>query len=305
MSTTPLVSIIIVSYNTKEILVDCLRSVRKQVVMAKQVIVIDNASPDHSADMVAREFPEFRLIANTENVGFSPANNQGMELATGKYILLLNPDTLVPAGSIDQWIADHERVGAGVSGPSLTGPDGMGQVSAWRIPHVLDAWLEAFFLHRLFRRTQYPADAFAKDVQVGFVSGAAMLFERKVFQRVGGLDPELFWMEDTDFCLRVSHAGGTCFRLHKPRIVHIGGQSSTKDPRRMISNQLISRVKFVRKHNGLVAGTLVALAVYFHVITRVLGSSVLGLFQRDPRAATYRYTFGKLSRYIFQNDRSI
>ncbi len=305
MSDRYLLSIIIVSYNTKEILADCLRSVRDNVDVPCEVIVIDNASRDRSADMVARGFSGFHLVANTENVGFSPANNQGMELATGKYILLLNPDTIVPHGSIGQWISDHERVNAGVSGPTLLGIDHLVQESAWRIPDATDACLEALYLHRIFRRTQYPDPSLDSDRKVGFVSGAALLFERSLQNRVGGLDPQLFWMEDADFCLRIRMAGGTCFQFHRPRVVHIGGQSSASDPRRMISNQLISRVKFARKHAGRSAGFIVTLAVYFHTITRILAFGLLGIVRKDPRGAAYRYTFSKLGRYIFKGDTSI
>lgn len=306
MSTTPpLLSIIIVSYRTKAVLEACLRSVKEQVDLPAEVIVIDNASTDGSADMVAHGFPEFRLIRSKVNRGFSPANNMGMEMATGKYILLLNPDTVVLACSIREWVNGHERVGAAVSGPSLVNQNGSDQVSAWRIPDAMDALLEALFLHRLFRRTHYPASAFLEDKEVGFVSGAAMLFERTVFHLIGGLDPELFWMEDTDFCLRAKKDGGTCYRLHGPKIIHIGGQSSSKDPGRMISNQLISRIKFARKYNDPMAQVIVIVAVYFQVLSRIVAFAVVDIFRSEPRAAAYRYTFGKLNRYLFKDDRSI
>ncbi len=305
MSVNPLVSIVIVSYNTREVLEACIRSVQKTVAVSHEVIVLDNASPDGSANMVEVEFPKVRLVRCKENIGFSPANNLGMEMAFGKYVLLLNPDTLVQAGSVEQWIEAHERVGAAISGPRLLNPDGSEQVSAWQVPDAMDALLELFLLHNIFRRTHYEPSTLERDREVGFVSGAAMLFERTLFQRIGGLDPELFWMEDTDFCERVRKAGGSCYRFQGPTIVHIGGQSSSSDPTRMISNQLVSRIKFARKNDGVLAGFIVAIAMYLHCITRIVAFGLRSLFTAEPRAKAYRYTFTKLNRYVFFGDRSI
>lgn len=305
MHDRPQLSIIIVSYNTREVLRECLASVQREVDLPHETIVVDNASPDGSADMVAQAFPDMVLVRNTGNVGFSPANNTGMERARGRYIVLLNPDTIVRPDSMRAWVEAHERVQATISGPRLVGRDGALQVSAWRIPGLLDATLELFLLHRVVKRNLYPAADFDGEFAAGFVSGAAMLFERSVFERLGGLDPEMFWMEDADLCLRIREAGGTCWYLSGPGIVHIGGESSKRNVDRMIANQLLSRIKFARKHGSAVGAMLMAVVIVLHAFTRAVAFSVVGLFRSEPRARAYRHTLVRLYRYLFHGDRSI
>lgn len=305
MSDQPLLSIIIVSYATRSVLRDCLLSVRREVHLPHETIVVDNASPDGSADMVEQEFPEMILLRNAQNVGFSPANNLGMERARARYILLLNPDTLVRTGSIEAWVEAHERLNAGISGPRLVGTDGNLQISSWRVPGLLEALLELFMLHRVFGLRTYPEANFTKEFQGEFVSGAAMLFARDIESRVGGLDPEMFWMEDADLCERIRTAGGTCWYVNGPGIVHIGGESSKRNLDRVIPNQLLSRIKFARKHRSTVVAFLIALVMVAHGLTRALAFSVKALFMPDPRARAYRLTVVRLFRYLVYGDRSI
>ena len=298
-------SIIIVSYNTKDVLRSCLISVRAAMCVQDEVIVIDNASPDGSAEMVALEFPEFRLVASEENVGFSPANNIGMELATGVQVMLLNPDTIVPEGAFSLWRSEHVASGATLSGPTLVGVDGHVQMSSWRTPKVRDVVLELFFLHHVFGPARNMDAMGQQDHEAGFVSGAAMLFNRDLFERIGGLDPEMFWMEDADFCVRVKQVGGKVMFLHRPRIVHIGGESSKKNLARAISNQLVSRIKFMRKHRGMFAVSVVTISIYLHAVSRMVLFMVIALFRTEPRASAYRHAWVKLNRYLFTGDRSI
>lgn len=302
---SPLLSIIIVSYNTRGVLQECLASVEREVDQPHETIVIDNASPDGSADMVAQAFPEVTLVRNTVNVGFSPANNTGMERARGRYVVLLNPDTIVQPGAMRAWTEAHERVQATISGTRLVGRDGALQISAWRVPDLRDATLELFMLHRLLKRNAYPVGHFDTDFQAGFVSGAAMLFQRSVFGQQGGLDPEMFWMEDADLCLRITQGGGSCWFVNGPGIVHIGGESAKRNIDRMIANQLLSRIKFARKHGSAVSAWLMVLVIVLHALTRAVAFSVLGLVRDEPRARAYRHTLARLYRYLFHGDRSI
>lgn len=305
MTSSPILSIIIVSYQTKAILRDCLQSIEREVELQHEVIVVDNASTDGSAEMVAREFPGMRLVANTMNVGFSPANNEAMAMALGRLILLLNPDTVVLPGSIWAWVDRHTAVGATVSGPRLLNPNGDLQVSAWKVPGLANSFLELLYLHRLSGVGGYAGDRFATDFEPGFVSGAAMLFGREVFERLGGLDPDMFWMEDVDLCVRVRQDGGHCWYFHGPAIVHIGGQSAKRNMDRVISNQLISRIKFSRKHAGTLATGALVLVIYLHVLTRIVAFGLYNVFRKDTRAHAYVFTWRKLHRYLFQGDRSI
>ncbi|HQV51507.1 MAG: glycosyltransferase family 2 protein [Flavobacteriales bacterium] len=301
----PVLSFIVVSYNTRDILGNCLASIQAHVTRSYEVIVIDNASSDGSPELVGSDHSNVVLIRSDVNLGFSAANNLGMERAKGKYLILLNSDTVITPNSIGTWLDAHELANATISGPTLVYLNGSQQTSAWKVPRPLDSALEAVFLHRLFGRRGYPMEIPKEGREVGFISGAAMLFHRSVFLELGGLDPILFWMEDVDLCVRITRGGGTCWQFRTPPIIHIGGQSSAKEPSRMISNQLISRIKFTRKHRNGIASFVVARSVYIQVITRILGFGFISLFRNEPRAKAYRYTFGKLNRYLFQSDTSI
>ena len=298
-------SIIIVTYGARSVVRDCFESVQLENDGSLEVIVIDNASPDGTAEMITKEFPTIHLVANSTNVGFSPANNQGMALATAPMIMLLNPDTVVRPGGISQWIEAHRSSGATISGPRLLNVDGSLQPSAWKVPGLWNSLLELFSLHRISGVGRYALQRFATDFEPGFVSGAAMLFHRKVFEGSGGLDPEMFWMEDVDLCVRVRGSGGRVQFLHGPEIVHLGGESSKKNMDRVISNQLISRIKFARKHSGVLSIGGLIVVIYVHVITRTLAFGLVGMFRNEPRSQAYRFTFNKLGRYLFKNDRSI
>lgn len=305
MRTHPVVSIIVVSYATKDILRECLASIVRSVHLSHEVIVVDNASPDGSAEMVENEFPGVQLIKSAVNLGFSPANNLAMERARGNYLLLLNPDTVVMPGSVDRWIDLHRSSAALISGPRLLNTDGSLQVSAWKTPGLLSSLLELFYLHRISGIGRYALERFQGDLAPDFVSGAAMLFDRALYEHIGGLDPDMFWMEDVDLCLRARRAGGTIAYFHVPTIMHIGGQSSKKNMDRVISNQLISRIKFARKHNNSISTMALIGVIYLHVLTRIVAFSLLTTVRHDPRASAYLYTLGKLNRYLFQGDRSI
>jgi N-acetylglucosaminyl-diphospho-decaprenol L-rhamnosyltransferase len=305
MSLRPVLSIIIVSFRTPDILRDCLRSLQAEVDLPREVVVVDNASGDDTVAMVRSEFPEVMLIDSAINLGFSPANNLALERATGEYLLLLNPDTVVRRGALASWLEAHRSVGAGISGPNLLNTDGSLQVSAWKVPGLLDSVLELFYLHRWSGAGAYPRDRFDTDFRPAFVSGAAMLFHRKVYERVGGLDPTMFWMEDVDLCVRVRQEGGSCWYFHQPEIIHIGGQSAKQNPVRAISNQLLSRIKFARKHEGPLSAAVLSIVVLLHILTRMTAFAIIAWVRPEPRAQAYRHTLVKWWRYLFHGDRTI
>ncbi len=305
MNDRPSISIIIVSYETRELVRDCLVSIRNEGEGSVEVIVVDNASADGTVEMIVSEFPEVQVVRNATNVGFSPANNQGIASSKAPFILLLNSDTVVQKDSIVQWMKVHVDSGATVSGPRLLNTDGSLQRSAWKVPGILGQLLELFYLHRVSGVGGYSDEQYTQDFEPGFVSGAAMLFARELSDRIGGLDPEMFWMEDVDFCVRARKEGGTVKYLHLPEIVHIGGQSSKKDLGRVISNQLISRIKFMRKHGDVLRTALLVVIIVLHVLTRMVIFGILSIFREEPKAKAYSFTLRKLFRYLFAGDRSI
>lgn len=300
----PEVSFIIVSCNTCEVLRACLASIRDHAGVEYETIVIDNASSDGTAEMIRSRFPLVRLIENKENVGFSPANNQGIDQATGRFAVLLNPDTELRPGSMRAWIDAHTGHGAALSGPRLVNPDGSLQPSAWRVPGLGSATLELIGFHRFLHAHAYPSARFSSDFEPGFVSGAAVLSERNALVGLGGLDPSLFWSEDTDLCIR-ARAIGQCWYLTGPVVMHIGGESAKKNPRRAISNQLISRIKLARKHRSWATASAIALVIGAHIVTRAAAFTFINLLRKEDHADAYRYTWTRYWRYLVHGDQAI
>ena len=304
MAQSASVSIVIVSFNVKTLLRECLTSL-SGIPDEYEIIVVDNASSDGSQEMIKNEFPEVSFIDTGENIGFSPANNLAVNSSKADYILLLNPDTIVFKNTLQLWLKLHIESAAGLSGCRLLNSDRSLQISAWKTPWVLDSFLELLYLHRLFSITRYSQKKFSTDFEAQNVSGAAMLFSRDVYQKIGGLDPHLFWMEDTDLCYRISKVGEKVLYFYQPEIVHIGGQSSKTNYNRVISNQLISRLKFVCKHGSALSFYMLQVIIYLHVFSRIMLFGVFSLFKSTPKFKAYLFSLTRLNNYIWRKDMSI
>lgn len=302
-----LVSVIIVSYNVSELLRKCLYSVFAQGQQV-EVYVVDNASSDDSVAMVRRDFPQVKLIANTGNSGFSAANNQGMEACSGDFIFLLNPDTELKAGAIAAMISYCQNEKDTVLlGPRLENSDGSLQVSAWKKPVPFDMISESLFLHRVFAVSVYPLVQFNAVFQPGMLSGAALFFPRSLYEKNGGLDPNLFWMEDADFSVRASEAGSKLVYLPAASVIHHSGQSSKKNIKRVIANQLLSKLKYYRKHSGLAVMLFTSFFCFVHIVSRMVIFGLSGIFSqsRAEKAAAYTFALGRFFSYLFTGDQRV
>jgi GT2 family glycosyltransferase len=301
------ISIVIVSYNVCELLRNCLNSIAEQDV-ATEIIVVDNASSDQTVQMVTHEFALVNLIANNSNVGFSAANNQGMDASSGPLILLLNPDTELSIGSLRKMV-DFAKAQPGHSliGPQLLNSDGSLQRSAWRSPSPMDMILEAMFLRGVFGWSDYPKEEFRKQFEPGMLSGAALLFTRELYLRIGGLDPKLFWMEDADFSTRVREAGGKVIYFPDVQVTHHSGQSAKKNLTVVVSNQLLSKLKFYRKHFGWFAAFMAGWFCFFHIITRIIIFGLLSVAGKrfSSKAAAYCGALPRFFAYVFANDQKV
>jgi len=230
-------SVIIVSWNVREDLRKCLQSVFDgNAGNEYEVWVVDNASTDGTAEMVRKGFPQARLICNEANAGFAVANNQGLRVAAADYYLLLNPDTIVPAGGLGRLLdfADAHSE-AGVVGAKLVHPDGRLQYSARRFPTVSAAIFRNTVLGRIFPGAASPGHYLMAEWdhsdarEVDWVSGACMLIRAKALEDVGHLDEGFFWgSEDVDYCFRMHEAGWKVTYTPEPQIVHAIGKSTSQ-----------------------------------------------------------------------------
>jgi len=256
----PKVSILIVSWNTREILRDCLRTVYEQTKDVRfEVIVVDNASQDGSAEMVKKDFPQAVLLANTANRGFAAANNQGIEAAKGRYVLLLNPDTLILDGAIDKMVSFAEaHAAAAAVACRVLNADKTWQPTCFLFPSALSLLIAALYLNRLWPRNRFCGrermtwwdglDARAVDV----VAGCFILVRREAIERVGVLDETYFmYGEEADWCYRFQKAGWKVLYTPIAQIVHLGGVSSAQVKGPMCLQLRASILLFLRKHEGL------------------------------------------------------
>lgn len=266
-------SILILSYNTRELTLEALRSVyRSQTSYSYEVIVVDNRSADDSVVSIRREFPQVQLICNDENVGFAKANNQAMRVASGRYFLLLNSDTVIAPDSLEimlRFMDDHPVVGA--SGCKVVLPDGSLDKACRRgFPTPSASFYYAFGIAKLFphipRFNQYqlgylsPDEAYPVDCLVG----AFMLVRRETVEQVGVLDEDFFmYGEDIDWCYRIKQAGWEVFYYPLTTIVHHKRASSRRKPLKITYEFHRAMVLFHRKHyknkyNALVNGLVYA-----------------------------------------------
>lgn len=225
---SPDLSIVIVSFNTKSMLRDCLAALRGAAGdLSAETFLVDNNSPDGSADMVRLEFPDVWLIANTENVGFARANNQAIRQALGRYVVLLNPDTEAERGSLAvlaSHLDAHPDVGA--AGPMLLNSDGSLQRNGRLFPTPWSELLSLLGLSRLCRRWFerrfiFGREDFSYDACVDGVSGACLMVRRDVIDKVGPLDERFFmFYEEVEWCWRIKKAGWRIAYVADARVVH-------------------------------------------------------------------------------------
>lgn len=251
-------SIIILNYNTCELTLKALRSVyASRTGYQFEVILIDNASSDSSVEKIREEFPQVQLIENQENVGFAKANNQGMRIATGRYILLLNSDTIVQIDTLEimvRFMDEHPDVGA--SGCKVILPDGSLDKACRRgFPTPSASFYYAFGISKLFphvpRFNQYQLGYLNPDEEypVDCLVGAFMLVRSKAIDEVGLLDEQFFmYGEDVDWCYRIKQAGWTNYYYPKTHIIHYKGASSRKRPLKIVYEFHRAMYLFHRKH---------------------------------------------------------
>jgi len=252
-------SIIIVSWNVKDDLRDCLRSVEDNRPSCEyEVVVIDNASTDGTARMVGSDFPRVTLVANEENRGFAAANNAGIARAEGRYVLFLNPDTIVHPGSLDtliKFMDDNED--AGVCGPKLLYADGTLQPSVRRFPtlrgvlHCYTILRVVPIFHGQYKKWRMMDFRHDRRMDVDQVMGAALMARRSVVEDIGGMDEDFFmYYEEVDLCYRLKKAGWRIVFIPDAVITHRGGRSIKQVPVRKRIMTLRSILIFMRKHRG-------------------------------------------------------
>ncbi len=294
-------SVVIVNYRTPELLRDCLQSVEWEGASGLEVIVVDNDSRDGSAEMVRTEFPRVRLIQNSDNRGFSAANNQAIKETRRQYVLLLNSDTIVLAGALaamSKFMDQHSEAGA--VGCRLLCADGRTQISAGGesslgIARVLvrlsglSRLVQGDRVRRFLRRylgcvlgsaLRACLEPYATDespLEVDILSGACLMLRREAIDKVGLLDERFFmYLEDLDYSLRFRKAGWKLYYLPAVSIIHLVGKSSGGRMRQHSARAYESLFYFYRKHRSTRTLFVVRALVLLAFCCRWVASAFLG-----------------------------
>ncbi len=279
-------SIIIVNWNTRDLLVDCLNSIQENLCAATalqaETFVVDNASSEGSAETVRSSFRWVNLIENQDNVGFARANNQAAAVAQGKYLLLLNPDTVLQPSAIQTMLAYlnlHSDVGA--VGPLVLNPDGSVQISIYPQPTLLRETWRLFHLDQIVPYGSYSTSILDSESPrvVDILMGVCIMLRREIVQNLGLFDEQFFvFSEDFDLCARIRKAGWQIHWLPKAVITHHESQSTKQIPDEMFLELYRNKVKFFRKHYGSSAVVSYKVLLYIVSLTRCIPGWVLGKF---------------------------
>ncbi len=286
----PDLSVIILNWNTRDLLAQCLDTVIQNAGdLTLELIVVDNASTDGSLDMLSARFPQVRVMANTQNVGFARGNNQGMAVSQSRYFLLLNSDAFITPGALPALIhlADQQPR-AGIVGAQLLNADGTFQASHTSFPNL---WREFLILTGLGRRLYgrwYPScgpqEAQGPQV-VDYVEGACLLVRPEAFKATGGLDEGYFmYAEEVDWGYAMRQQGWQVWYQPAAKIIHLGGGSSQGRRTQREADLYRSRVRFFRKNYGHTSARLLKWLIYgltglkivAHYLLRLLSGGRMG-----------------------------
>ena len=296
----PMLSIIIVNWNSTAYLLKCIESIYKYTHETEfEIIVVDNASPDDDVRLVKHQFPDVVLIESSENLGFARANNLGFRASSGEYVVFLNPDTILINPAFDLILHQVRSLSnLGVVGCTLFNEDRTIQTSAIQtFPTVLNQLLDVDFI-----RNRFPACALwniapllkggnlPSHVQV--ISGACLLLRREVFAQVGHFSEDYFmYAEDVDLCYKVAKTGFTNYYVPQAQIVHYGGKSSVKS--RAVLMKWRSILHYVAKHHGNVYQLAFRIAMACSAMLRLAVLSLRWLVVRGPRKESVQGTLLK------------
>ena len=301
-------SICIVNWNTGELLKNCIQSIIQNThEISYEIIVVDNASSDNSIALILPDLAgdsRLHLVETKQNLGFAGGNNVALEQASGEFIVLLNPDTLVTAGALDLAVKLLKANPSwGVLGPKLLNADGSLQPSIGQFPTVTGMFWEMTRLRKFFPKNKlfssfkrYDMD-YDKMQEVEQPSGACLFVRRAVIEKVGLLDLRYFmYYEEVDWCYRIFNAGWRIMYTPDIKVVHLGGQSSNQNLDVRIVENARSKLRYFQKHYG--RRPLHLLAVRLIVITEALLKLAVSAFQMLRRPADYSALKPVASRHL-------
>lgn len=302
------VSVVIVAWNVRELLYNCLKSVYEETKdLDFEVIYVDNASEDGSVEMVEENFPEVSILQNKENRGFVVANNQGIEIAKGRYVLLLNSDTVILDNAIAKSVEFADKnPQAAVIGCRVVNPDRTLQPTGFMFPSTLNMLLSCTYLYKIFPKSRFFGREHMtwwdrNDIrEIDAVTGCYMLVRRKAIEQVGAMDKRYFiYCEETDWCYRFKENGWKIMFTPVPEIIHYGGQTTKqradKFKLQLYGSKLIFMKKYKNKLSFLFARFFTALFFFF----RAPYYFTVAVFSKHERKQSIRTAIAYLTGCFF------
>lgn len=297
------VSIIIVNYNSTPLLKNCLDTVEKFTTGINfEIVVVDNNSTTGDVDELLEFHDRITLIKNDVNRGFGAANNQGVEVAKGKYVLLLNNDTILFENSIKKVFDFAETLeGNEIIGCKLLNEDKSVQKSVYDFPTLLNVFTSNLFLYLLFPNSKYfnkyhlMNKGISWITEVDVVTGAFIFMSRKRFEELGGFDERFFfYMEDTDLCYRHRKVGGKVIYLPDISIIHLKGKSAKGESWFKNKHQSFSTIKFFQKHFFSLEFLLMLIFHYIGLLLRIPLFILSGLFTLNKKLIIRGFYYSRL-----------
>jgi N-acetylglucosaminyl-diphospho-decaprenol L-rhamnosyltransferase len=277
-------SVIILTYNVRALTVNCLRSILADTRYSAtqiEILVVDNASTDDTLEVLRRDFPAVKLVLNETNLGFSRGNNEGLKVARGRYLLLLNSDTEVYDGALSALVEFMDaHPAAGACGPQLLNQDGSVQPSGRELPSLWRIFVGMTHLYRLWKKDFYLERGrdYQKIKRVGEVSGAALLVRKTVYDQTGGFDPNLFiYYEDVDWCKRIADAGYAVYYVPDSKIMHLWQRITRVISERSYRASQDSLRYYFKKHHGPIAQVVIQVLLVFKEMALI----AVSLLRRD------------------------
>ena len=276
------VSFVIVNWNTAELLKNCIGSIYETVHNKEiEIIVVDNASIDNSIDLIKTNYPQVKIIPNSKNLGFSRAVNIGMRSSMGKYVILLNTDTLLQKNSVNKLIDYMDsNPNTGVCGGQLIYEDGRKQHSFDNYPSLLFELVNKSLLKRLLPNRFYgKLKHFDEPVQVESIIGACFVISRACIEAIGLLDEDyFFFIEETDYCYRAKQKGFSVIHVPQAKIIHFQGVSAKKIPVRSRLEYFYSKHLFFKKNKPEFQFLLLIGLTFIKCMVKIVAYFILSVF---------------------------
>lgn len=279
------ISVIIVSYNTKELLKNCLTSIIKHTKNIRyEIIVVDNNSQDESLDLLKKHFPQVQLIKNSQNIGFGRANNLGAQKAKGDYLLFLNSDTYFEQNSLKTLLEEAKKISnLGALAPQIKNEDKTIQQSVGFFPDIPQIIYWMSFLDDLpFGSNLKPYhvdhdEYYKKNRVIDWATAAVILIPRKVFNKINGFDKNIFmYGEDVEICYRIKKKGYSINFTPNSNVIHIGRGSHKKVPRAAFIGEYIGIIYFYKKYRSFIALQIVKIFLKIGALLRIILFTAIG-----------------------------